>query len=179
MVPYDRPFYGRDLESFRNRFGYTIDDMCFFCGITKNRWFMMVSRERDQVLRDTPIAIMCRLVDADPTLMFVPSFISPVDLLSRITAKRKITKREFSVLMGNNGTSANRWTVSRKRAAPSVFRLAYVVNNMIDKNGLDKAMNKVRDVVNTEGLLRGVPDVMTTGKWTLPTDKTEEKTEES
>lgn len=167
-IPFNRPLFGRDLEDFRRRFGLTVDDACFVCGITKNRWFLMASKEKDLALRDVPLSIMIRLIDQDPTLMFVPDFIPPTQLLDTITAEVKITKREFSVLMGNNGTSANRWTVSRKRASPVVHRLSYVVNSMIQRTGMTRSLNKLRDIVKQESLARGIPDVFNSARWTVP-----------
>jgi len=166
MIPHDRPFSGRDLDDFRKRFGYTVDDMCFVCGLTRNRWFLMASKEQNLPIRDVPIAIMCRLIDDDESLMFVPEFIPPQTLLKTILeSNKKMTLRTFSVLMGNNSTSANRWTKGRKRAAPTVFRLSYVVNQMIKKMGVEKAIDKTRDMVTRESLMRGVRDVFSTGKW--------------
>ncbi|PPC84825.1 MAG: hypothetical protein CTY35_00450 [Methylotenera sp.] len=170
-IPTDRPFYGRDLEDFRRRQGMTVDDACFMCGITKNRWFFMVNTERDLPLRDVPLSIMCRLIDKDPSLSFVPTFTEPTDLLETISASMKITKREFSVMLGNNGTSANRWTVQRKRASPPVHRLSLVIKTMIERQGMNKAVNNLRNVVENEALQRGIPDVFTTGRWTIPKEK--------
>ncbi|MFL9611002.1 hypothetical protein ACKF11_13025 [Methylobacillus sp. Pita2] len=169
MIPYDRAFIGRDLDDFRQKFGYTVDDMCFVCGTTRNRYFTMATKEKDLPIRDASIALMCRLIDANEKLMFIPKFKSPQELLARLRNEgHTITLRDFSVLMGNNSTSANRWTTGRKRASPSVYRLAHTVYSLIDEVGVAKAMQTVRDLVLVESLNRGARDIFKDGRWVNP-----------
>lgn len=168
MIPHDRPFIGRDLEDFRLRFGFTVDQICFVCGLTRNRWFLMTSKEKDLPIRDVPLAIMCRLIDENTELMFVPEFISPQELMARLKeANYNVTQREFSILMGNNATSANRWTAGRKGASPNVRRLSHVVSTLVDAVGPETAMNQVRDLVLVESLNRGIRDIFKEGRWTV------------
>lgn len=174
MIPFDRAFLGSDLDDLRQRFGFTVDDMCFFAGVTRNRWFLMTKKEASLPVRDVPLALMCRLIDEDKDLLFVPDFTSPQTLLSRIEEDRDITLREFSVLMGNNGTSANRWTRGRKRASPQVYRLAHVVDTMANRNGMTKALMRLRNAVNIEAMNRGIRDIFSAGKWTVKGDPTKE-----
>lgn len=164
MIPVNKPVTGRDLGDLRLKLGYTTDEMAFLCGVNKNRYHLMVNKEADEPLRSIPTAIMARLLDDDPSLSFLPKFPSPQDLFDEMEPYG-ISKREFSVILGNHGTAMQRWGQSMRRAIPQVYRLALVIQKMMHKKGAGKTIPYMKGLVDKEASLRGVKDIFSHGRW--------------
>lgn len=169
----NKPVTGRDVANLRLKLGLSTDEMAYMLGTNKNRYHFMVNTEADLPVRSIPTAIMVRLLEMDETLNFMPSFPSPQELY-KMVEPFDITKREFSVILGNHGTSMQRWERFGKRAIPQVYRLCRVIQNLLNKKGGYKTIEMMKLIVNTEGSLLGVENILSTGRWNAAPPKTKD-----
>lgn len=170
----NKPVTGRDLANLRLKLGLSTDEMAYMFGVNKNRYHFMVNTEADLPVRSTPTAIMVRLLEMDETLNFMPTFPSPQELY-KMVEPYEITKREFSVILGNHGTSMQRWERFGKRAIPQVYRLCRVIQNLLNKKGGHKTIEIMKLIVNTEGALLGLDNVLASGRWNSEPPKTKKE----
>lgn len=162
-----KPFLGSDLEDLRLRLGFTVDDMVFLTGLTKQRWFYYTKKLASLQIPDPTVAIYCRLIADDSKLVFIPEFSPPQYVFSKINENMSggVTQKEFSILMGNNESSSSRWLSGRSNPSQTVKRLSHVLAMMIVHYGFEEALDKIRSVVAYEATVRGVPDVWSDGRW--------------
>ena len=164
MIPNDRAFTGADLENFRQSLGLTVADICYLLGMNQNSWGETVNKDRLLPVKNPSIAILCRLIDQDESLLFIPKMVHPVTIYNLIKERRNISKANLSTLFGCSQTASTRW-FSGKRASPAVEKLGIVISNMIKKNGVDASVNKLRDAVKIESVNRNIPDIFETNNW--------------
>jgi hypothetical protein len=163
MAALDKPVIGRDVGALRSRLNLSTDEMTFVLGITNNRYHLIVNQEADEPVRSIPVALMTRLLSMDDSLLFLPKFPSPQDLYEEV--QTEINKKEFSVILGNHGTSMQRWGKGGKRATPQVYRLALIIQIMVATMGLKKAISHAKQVATLEASLRRIPNILEHGRW--------------
>mgnify|MGYP006870084542 CR=1 FL=1 len=68
MIPTNRPVLGRDLDEIKQEFGLSTADACYLFGLSITKWTHVVRQAPDAPVKDPTLALVVRLLDANPDL---------------------------------------------------------------------------------------------------------------
>lgn len=174
MIESTRPVRGQDIEDLREKLCLTSDDMCWLIGVAMPRWSHMIKPANNQKeINDKTIALLVRLFDARPELVFIPIMPSPGDIFDMINEVEPNTSmKEASIMLGREGSSCFHWIQRGRRASPPVLRLGYVLRDILnnDKKNAKKFVQEIRKFVDIESSARNVRNIWETGSWVNKSD---------
>ena len=172
MIPNTRPVLGKDLDVVRQQCGLLTSDACWLFGLSMTRWMQIVRQGPELPVKDPTLALLVRFLDEHPDALFMPKFPSVDEvygLIESTQADKKGLAQRFSVLLGSEGSAANRWRRGTgSRQSPAVLRLMLCIKSaMLARQPESRAelLDKWRQTVDLEGKARGVTDVFKEGKW--------------
>jgi hypothetical protein len=181
-IPADRPVCGQDLDDVRKMLGLSVADACYLYGLSPTKWSQMVSgiqaipeinykgSTAQTPVTDPTLALLVRCLAANPELPVIPQMPSPAEMsamISNVTGNP--TQRYFAVALGNESTSAYRWSRIGQQPPATAQRLLYALKlALVKRDDADKKafMANWEKIVRTEAAARDAAgDVFETGKW--------------
>lgn len=165
----DRPVCGRDVLFLQQWFGLTQTETCYLLGLSVPKWNHYL-RHPDEPLNDPSVALLVWLLATGPETRFLPKFPEPAEVLPLYLAtaqqstkrlgslrKTRLGKTAFGLLLGREMTSVNRWLTENQtqRPSPQVYRLLFVLRNVLLAHGLqgfDAWVNRVEREAEARGL---------------------------
>lgn len=166
MIPTDRPVTPRDLVNLRKKLGLRTTDFLYLLNISMLKW-CNINRDLDRPVKDPAIAILARILDADPNASIIPKAPSPKDVLDQIrsfTPYATMPYRSFGIYFGRDSSASYRWLNQKTPAGPTAERLLLMMEKSIEKQGL-QGIDWWKDIVNIESKARGIENVWLEGMW--------------
>ena len=168
MIPIQRPVLGSDLDDVRQQFGLSVGDAIWLFGLSITRWTEIVRKGAEEPVRDPTLALLVRLLDAFPTLNVIPMYPTPTEMYDLLAEVTDMTKKKFSIFMGNESSGGYRWMTKGSRPSPALLRLMYFLKIMLTSAKPEERTAVVEgwmNIVNIEASARGSNDVFHTGRW--------------
>lgn len=170
MIPSSRPVIGRDIEDLRMAYGLSVEDARSLFRMTVVKWSDIVRKGADEPVRDTSLALLVRLIDAQPDLLEPPEYPSPEEMKALFESiyESELEQKKLSVLLGADGSSAHRWLKAGSRQNPSVQILMLFLEKLlltVRPEGKRDLLSQWERMVTNEGQARTGKDVFKTGKW--------------
>lgn len=181
-IPANRPVIGRDLDDVRQLHGLSVADACWAYGISLTKWSQIVRGVQpnpkkgiagttpDDPVTDPTLALLVRLLDANTDVRLVPEMPTVAEMSALVAdVTGNATQKFFAVGLGNEMTSAYRWSRIGQRPPATVDRLMYSLKQALAKREpADKTefLAGWRKIVRAEATARGADgDVFETGRW--------------
>lgn len=190
MITDKEPIIGHNIDELRVKLGLSIGDACWVFGIARNDWTSVIANSEPV---DAALAELVRFYNAHPEFCPAKPPVDIGDLFDRMTeasegalkrpvqaakgrGRRKansLDMKAFAIMLGKEASAAYRWVKMGSNAAIPVVRMMEAMDAMLKqgKNPVSLFMK----IADTEAKARGVPDVWTTGKWSVPGKKDEAK----
>jgi len=174
IIPSDTPVQNRHLLELKSALGLKTYQWIFVFGLTPTKWAKMAQDARQtllsgQIVRDPRIALLARWLDVHPDQLPDILGLQPEAFYRAFCqANRRLTLREFSLLLGCHETAGYRWVTKGSPAAP-------IVTNILSILCTDTAPTLVGNWINwrsmaiEEARLRGIPNLLSIGSWQTPT----------
>lgn len=170
MIPTNRPVMGRDLDEIKQEFGLSTADACWLFGLSITKWTHVVRQGADVPVKDPTLALVVRLLDANPDLNVVPQTPSSQEIFDLLRESLpELDQKRFSIIMGSEATAGYRWLKVGSRHSPTLSRLMLYMHmalTRLPKKERVKALQQWRKTVELEASARGVDDVFSVGRWT-------------
>lgn len=173
MIPTNRPVLGRDLDEIKQAFGLSTADACWLFGLSITKWTHVVRQGADTPVKDPTLALVVRLLDANPDLNVVPQPPTSQELFDLLKESLpELDQKRFSIIMGSEATAGYRWLKVGSHHSPTLSRLMLYMNMALmrlSRRDRVKALEQWRETVELEASARGVDNVFSVGRWTTTT----------
>lgn len=170
MIPTNRPVLGRDLDEIKQEFGLSTADACYLFGLSITKWTHVVRQAPDAPVKDPTLALVVRLLDANPDLNVIPPTPSSQEIFDLLKESLPdLDQKRFSIIMGSEATAGYRWLKVGSRHSPTLSRLMLYMHmalTRLSKRDRVKALQIWWRTVEMEASARGVEDVFSVGRWT-------------
>lgn len=157
MISQERPVIGKDLETIRELLGVDLIDACYLFGLSMQQWSTVTGKEGDMPVKNASLAIMVRYYDKYPHRAPIPQYATPEDLV-----EAGLDKSLLGPIVGREVSAGQRWLNDRSSTTPPVDRL---LNHLINEALPDGAIEEWKQMIVSEGRLRGNPDILKNGRW--------------
>lgn len=174
MIPTNRPVLGKDLDTVRQQFGLLTADVIWLYGISITRWMQVVRKAPNEPVKDPSLALLIRLLDANPDMELIPTFPEANEMYDFINKIQEVGQKRFSMMFGAESSAAYRWMKEGGKITPPVARLMYYVRqSWLAKppSGRLAELERWQETVSIESRARGVADIWTNGSWKQKTGK--------
>lgn len=171
MLPTTRPVIGRDLDDIKQQFGLSTADACWLFGLSITKWTQVVRQGADDPVKDPTLALLARLLDANPTLSVIPEMPTSQALFDLLKESLPdLDQKRFSIILGSEATAGYRWLKVGSRHSPILSRLMLYMS--LSLKGMSPAERRKsllawKKTVELEASARGVDNVFAGGRWTV------------
>ncbi len=175
LIPTHRPVIGEDLDALREQLGLSTMDGCWLYGMSMNKWTKAVKKEARDPVENISLALLARELCANPELCPVPKMPDAAEIHQIITALQpRMDKKRLAIMFGCEASSGYRWITIGSKISPVLSRLFLIFKTIhlaAAKRSDSQAMSMLADwdrMVENEANQRGVINVFSTGRWTVP-----------
>lgn len=175
LIPTHRPVIGEDLDTLREQLGLSTMDGCWLYGMSMNKWTETVKKEARATVENVSLALLARELSANPELCPIPAMPSANNIHELIKkCQPLVDKKRLAIMFGCEASSGYRWITKGNKISPVLARLFIVFHHIFMvalKRSDSQALSMLADwdsMVTLEANQRGVTDVFSTGRWTVP-----------
>lgn len=179
MIPTNRPVTGADIIDLKERFDLSQLDLMFLVGAHPPNFSKMTSQtSQNEPLGDIARAILVRLLDLYPDLLFIPEFPEASKVFELVNEVQPLPVSRHGPLVGRQKGSGYRWATG-KPTTPVIDRLLLVLYNLLTRAPTERARQTALEeyihVVETEAGARGISrsELWVKGSWNQREDSEE------
>lgn len=175
LIPSHRPVIGEDLDALREQLGLSTMDGCWLYGMSMNKWTKAVKKQARDPVENISLALLARELSAHPELCPVPRMPSAQGIFTMVEKLQpSLDKKRLAIMFGCEASSGYRWITVGSKISPVLSRLFLVFETVLQsasKRSDSQALSMLADwdrMVETEANQRGVVNVFSSGRWTVP-----------